>query len=638
MTYLFNLPNRIKNIITLLVDMGLLYLALMLALSLRLGGWTPLDTHEQLMALFIGLVTVLCASILGMYQAVIRFIGTKTIILSLASVTISSAVLAVFIFVFDFALPRSVPGIFWAIASILLLSVRFGFRAIFRHFYSTRFCEPVIIYGAGTSGRQLASSLIHGDKYTPVAFIDDNQKLWGQDIQGIKVYAPASVEYIVEAYDVKRVLLAMAKTLGCNRNKIIKSLEHIAVKVQTIPSSSELISGDVSIEEIRDVDVNDLLGRQLVSPNAKLLQACIKGKSVLVTGAGGSIGSELCRQVIKHKPVRLVLLELNEYSLYRIEKELTKVSELNGYHIDVIPLLGNVTDKEKCRRLMQRFEVDTIYHAAAYKHVPIVEHNLIEGISNNVFGTYSLALAAIEFKVETFILISTDKAVRPTNVMGASKRLAELILQGLAKQEHSTTFGMVRFGNVLGSSGSVVPLFKEQIKSGGPVTVTHPEITRYFMTIPEAAELVLQAGAMAVGGDVFVLDMGDPVKIYELAVRMVHVMGLEPYTENAGKGDIEIHFTGLRPGEKLYEELLVGDNVSGTVHPRIMTAQERDMNWDELKGILDEWQCLATHWDCKGILDLLKKAPLQFHPNDDEIRDLLWDQAAVKPADVIKLG
>lgn len=639
MNFLFNLSNSIKNIITLVVDFVLLNIALILALSLRLGDWSGLAQSEQLLAMFISLLTVLVASVLGMYQAVIRFIGTKTIVLAMISVTVSSAMLAVSILFFDFSLPRSVPGIFWAIACILLLSVRFGFRAIFRHFYSNRFCESVIIYGAGTSGRQLASSLTHGDRYSPVAFIDDNKKLWGQDMQGIRVYPPTAVQEIVEDYDVKRVLLAMAKNVGNSRKKIISRLEHLAVKVQTIPSSSELISGEVSIEEIRDIDLNDLLGRQSVSANSKLLQACIEGKSVLVTGAGGSIGSELCRQIAKHCPKTIVLLELNEFSLYRIEKELLKLSHKQGYDFNIIPLLGNVNDKDKCHRLLKLYNVNTIYHAAAYKHVPIVEHNLIEGVFNNVFGTYALATAAVDNQVETFILISTDKAVRPTNAMGASKRLAELILQGLAKQDHNTTFGMVRFGNVLGSSGSVVPLFKEQIKAGGPITVTHPEITRYFMTIPEAAELVIQAGSMAVGGDVFVLDMGDPVKIYELAVRMIHVMGLESYTENSGKGDIEIKFTGLRPGEKLYEELLVGDNVSGTVHPRIMTAQELDMEWSALEKLLKNFKIHAQNWDCAAILELLRQAPLQYQPNDEEVHDLLWDKKKMTQQDnVVQMG
>jgi FlaA1/EpsC-like NDP-sugar epimerase len=422
------------------------------------------------------------------------------------------------------------------------------------------------------------------------------------------------------------------------RRDVIESLEPLPVHVQTVPNIEDLISGKAQVDDIREIDVEDLLSRPPVAPDESLMQATLLDKSVLVTGAGGSIGSELCRQILRIKPRTLVLFELSELALYTIDKELESLATQMGIDCRIVPLLGSVQDEARVREIMEHFDVETVYHAAAYKHVPLVEQNIIEGVCNNVLGTLRTARAARDTGVETFVLVSTDKAVSPTSIMGASKRFAELVLQALQENANGTRFAMVRFGNVLESSGSVVPLFREQIRRGGPVTVTHPEIIRYFMTIPEAAQLVIQAGGMAHGGEVFVLDMGEPVKIRDLAARMIKLMGLTVKDGDNPNGDIEISFTGLRPAEKLYEELLIGENVAGTEHPRIMRAREDYLSRDEINPLLDELQLAARAVDRRQVRDVLMRAVIEYEPNNG-IDDLLWDEseASEAPADKSKV-
>lgn len=468
---------------------------------------------------------------------------------------------------------------------------------------------------------QLAVALSMGRELCPVAFVDDEPSLHKHHINGLKVYSFSRLSYLIETHDVDEVLLAMPSISNSRRKDIILMLEPHPVHVRTIPGFSEIAQGKVKVEDIREIDIGDLLGRESVPPNIKLLNANIKDRSVLVTGAGGSIGSELCRQIITHQPKRLVLFELSEFQLYTIEKELEGIVA----DLELIPILGSVTDKRRITEVCNAFNVQTIYHAAAYKHVPMVERNPGEAINNNILGTLRAAQAAIDTGVETFVLISTDKAVRPTNTMGATKRFAELILQALSgdkKLSRNTRFTMVRFGNVLGSSGSVVPLFREQISNGGPVTVTDRKIIRYFMTIPEAAELVIQAGAMGQGGDVFVLDMGEPVLIADLARRMIRLSGFEVNDEDHPNGDIEIAYTGLRPGEKLFEELLIGDNVSSTEHEKIMRAEEEVIAWKTLELLIQQLQDATDTSDFNRVRELLQEAVSGYQPQCDVVDEL----------------
>jgi FlaA1/EpsC-like NDP-sugar epimerase len=492
--------------------------------------------------------------------------------------------------------------------------------------------ERVIIYGAGKSGLQLSSILFHAKQLQPIAFIDDDVSKQGSILNGIRVYSPNAISDVISKYGAKRVLLALGHAPRSKRSVIIRQLEPLPVVIQTIPQINDVVSGKAQIEEIRDVEIEDLLGRDEVSADRELLSDCIHNKSVMVTGAGGSIGSELCRQIIRLKPSKIVLFELSEFALYKIEQEINRYVAKRGLAIEVHGVMGSVQKRHRMEVIMKSFEVHTVYHAAAYKHVPLVEQNVIEGVRNNVFGTWYCAEAAIKSGVETFVLISTDKAVRPTNVMGATKRLSELVLQGLAQRQDQTRFCMVRFGNVLGSSGSVVPLFRHQIKEGGPVTVTHRDITRYFMTIPEAAQLVLQAGSMGEGGDVFLLDMGDQVRISDLAEKLIHLMGLEVKNNNNPDGDIEIQYTGLRPGEKLYEELLIGDNPSATSHPRIMKAREISLPWADVEVILGKIDQYSYLFDCQSVRDVLIKAPLGYTPSS-EISDSVWLQSQINLSD-----
>jgi len=500
-----------------------------------------------------------------------------------------------------------------------------GGRLAARMFLSRRNVnrESVIIYGAGSGGAQLVTALTGGDDYLPVAIVDDKSEKHGRRIHGLTVHSPDRMEQLVLETGASRVLLAMPSSSRRRRRQVLRRLSEFPVRVQTMPDIKDIVSGKARVDDIKDVDVEDLLGRNPVPPNLKLLDQCIREKVVLVTGAGGSIGSELCRQILRLKPARLVLFELSEVALYTIERKVRRLALKKNIDCDIVALLGSVHHEHRVREVMNSFDVQTVYHAAAYKHVPIVEQNLFEGIHNNVFGTLYTARAAIDAGVESFVLISTDKAVNPTNVMGATKRLAELILQALNASSESTKLSMVRFGNVLESSGSVVPLFKEQIKSGGPVTVTHRDIIRYFMTIPEAAQLVIQAGSMAEGGDVFVLDMGEPVKILDLAHRMINLMGMTVRDAEHPDGDIEIEFVGLRPAEKLFEELLIGSNVTGTEHPRILRADEDCLSMPTLIKLLDELKQASQDLDYEKARTTLLAAVKEYQPQNG-IDDLVW--------------
>jgi len=481
----------------------------------------------------------------------------------------------------------------------------------------------VLVYGAGDAGVQLIGALAHSDEYHPVGLIDDSKELQGRYISGLSVYSVDAIEKLIIKLKVDEILIAMPSASRAKRLAIISTLEPYPVHVRMLPGVAELAQGKVSVGDLREVSIKDLLGRDLVEANKDLLGKNITDKVVVVTGAGGSIGSELCRQIVFLEPKVLILFEMSELALYTIEKEL---SNIGIYSLDIYPILGSVNNKARLDNVFKQFDVDTIYHAAAYKHVPMVEFNNTEGVANNIFGTLNCARAAIDANVETFVLISTDKAVRPTNTMGATKRSAELVLQALSAKQSSTKFSMVRFGNVLGSSGSVIPLFKQQIKAGGPITVTDKDIIRYFMTISEAVELVIQAGAMGTGGDVFVLDMGEPVRIHDLAVKMIHLSGLEVKDESHPDGDIEIKYTGLRAGEKLYEELLIGDNVSETDNPLIMRAQEEMLTWDELEPILNNLQTAIQECDQQKLREQLIKLVPGFKPQS-EIVDVLYNNS-----------
>jgi FlaA1/EpsC-like NDP-sugar epimerase len=549
--------------------------------------------------------------------------GVELVLAAVRSITITTVILAVVIaLIGSMALAVKVGTVFWLSGAAYIT----GSRVVVRLFLQTRHSkgDRVIIYGAGEAGAQLARAISRGERFTLVAFVDDSPSLCGTVLNGIEVWSPDALPELMRSLGVSRVLLALPSISRRRRRRIIDQLEEIPVHVQTMPDIGDLISGSARVDEIGDVDVADLLGRVAVPPVSELLHASIHEKSVMVTGAGGSIGSELCRQIGRLRPKRLILLDISEAELYTIDQELRAISKRERLEVELIPLIGSAHHKDRMLDVLRTYKVATVYHAAAYKHVPLVEHNMIEGVHNNVFGTLHTAEAASESGVESFVLVSTDKAVLPTNVMGATKRFSELVLQGLNNRGTSTTFSMVRFGNVLASSGSVVPLFRQQIRDGGPVTVTHPEIYRYFMTIPEAAELVIQAGSMATGGDVFVLDMGQPVRIADLARKMIHLMGLTVQSDEAPDGDIEIAYTGLRPAEKLYEELVIGNNVMGTEHPSILRAEEDFLPWDELELLLDRLWNSCRQLDCAGARELLLSGVQGYSPTSELVEDLVW--------------
>ena len=622
----FELSRPLKRIANLIIDTILITGAFFFAYWTRLGKITSFDNYQIWLALSCTLVVTLIAFIkLGLYRAVLRYISFKALAMIATGALISSISLVLFSFFIDSFIPRTVPLIYFSYIFLLCG----GVRMLVRYYIGLlldKNNESVLIYGAGSNGRQLAVMLKHAYRYRIRGFIDDNTKLHGTYLLGNKIFSPKDISKLVQKYNIKVILLAIPSASRRERKAIIDSLIPLKIKVQTIPDMEEILQGNAKIDELREVKIEDLLGREPVLPNQELLQKNILNKTVMVTGAGGSIGSELCRQILLNKPKILILFEISEFSLYSIHQELLEIIKKNNLSIIIHPILGNVQDIERLDRVLAHFNIDTIYHAAAYKHVPLVEYNIIEGIRNNIFGTYNVAKCAADHNVKSFVLISTDKAVRPTNTMGASKRMAELCLQALSEQlkNSQTCFSMVRFGNVLGSSGSVIPLFRKQILKGGPITVTHPDIIRYFMTIPEAAQLVIQAGSMAKGGDVFILDMGEPVKIVDLAKNLIQLSGLSVKDEKNPKGDIEIAYAGLRPGEKLYEELLIGgDNVTKTAHSRIMTAEEEYLPFEQLSNVLVELEQACKRADYMAIRQILLSAPTGFQPTT-EIVDVLY--------------
>lgn len=616
-------PRFVKRSVSVAVDAFILFSSWVLAYYLRYDSFELIRDESFVMSfLAVTLATLITFSAFGLYRAVVRYIGLRTMVAIAAGSLVSGVLLnfAIDANAFLYSLSGNLNYVFFAFTGVA------GIRLLLRELVtvSGRAAQhKVLIYGAGASGRQLLLALANSAEFRAVAFVDDDPSFHGVMIRDVKVHSPDCIEAVIEKYDISRILLAVPSASRGTRAKLIERLEPLGLPVLTIPGMTDLVDGKMKIDELQDVKIEDLLGRDPVTPVPSLLTSNITGKVVMVTGAGGSIGSELCRQIILQSPQKLVLFESSEFALYEIDKELTSTLSSQQLDVQLLPVLGTVLDQQRLQQIMQSYHVQTVYHAAAYKHVPLVEFNVIEGLRNNLFGTWHTAEAAIASQVETFVLISTDKAVRPTNVMGTTKRLAELTLQALAKRQQATRFCMVRFGNVLGSSGSVVPLFRKQIKKGGPITLTHEDITRYFMTIPEAAQLVIQAGAMGEGGDVFVLDMGEPVKIYDLARKMVHLTGLEVKSKQNPLGDIEIKITGLRPGEKLYEELLIGEDEKPTRHPRIKAANEVCLSWPDMQALLSELSEASTNYDLEKIRALMLSAPTGFNPTDG-ICDLWW--------------
>lgn len=626
--HVLTLDRNYKKALMVLADFIVLPVALWSGFALRLSEWWPAEYLLEAWWLFIAtpLVGFVVFMKLGLYRAVVRFMGAQAILAVFNGVVILAVLMWASAFFFNIDhFPRSVPIIFALVALVYVggsrLLVRNYYHWLIGHYVKK---APVLIYGAGGAGAQLAIALAGGGEYVPVGFVDDDRALWKTTVGGMPVYDPAKIGALIASEGVTHVLLALPSITQTERRRILERLSEHTVHVKTIPSMPELVSGE-ALEALRDIDLEDLLGREPVPAIEQLVESSIRDKVVMVSGAGGSIGSEICRQVLRNNPRALVLYELSEFALYSIEQELGKSARAAGLQVPVYAVLGSVVDDRRVRCVIKRFGIQTVYHAAAYKHVPMVEHNILEGIRNNALGTQVIASAALDFGVERFVLVSTDKAVRPTNVMGASKRLAELLLQDMAARDSATVFAMVRFGNVLGSSGSVVPLFRRQIEAGGPVTVTHPDITRFFMTIPEAASLVIQAGSMAKGGDVFVLDMGEPVRIVDLARRMIQLMGHELCGEQNPDGDISIEFSGLRPGEKLYEELLIGSDVVGTEHPKIMRAHEESVSASELDRLVQELLQAIDQNDGRAGRELLQRVVSGYVPTSPNA-DLLCRQ------------
>ena len=629
---ILSLSRRKKQTLAVATDLLLLLFAFWSALALRFETWTPNIAAYQSQMLAAPLLAIPIFIRLGLYRAVIRFMEDRVVFVVAGGVTLSVLLLAAGLALTHTpGVSRGVLAIYWLLAILYVGATRFLARSYFLRAERGQDSRVrIAIYGAGRAGTQLAYALRAGREYFPVAFFDDSPALQKTEVAGLRVYSPGELTAVLAAKEIDELLLAIPSASRSRRAEIIDRLEGFHCKVKLVPGMADVVGGNVAVDAIREVEIEDLLGRESVTPDPMLLGRCITGKVVLVSGAGGSIGSELCRQIVRLQPARLVLMELSEFALYSIEQELAALCNRLGARIDLVPVMGSVTHQRRNESVMNKFGVQTVYHAAAYKHVPLVEQNPIEGLRNNAVGTRRMAEAALAAGVETFVLISTDKAVRPTNVMGASKRLSELILQALSRRGGKTRFCMVRFGKVLGSSGSVVPLFRKQIAAGGPVTLTHADITRYFMTIPEAAQLVIQAGSMGQGGEVYVLDMGKPVKIMDLARRMVHLSGLEVRDEQHPDGDIAIEIVGLRPGEKLFEELLIGENVEGTSHPLIMRAYEHELPWARINELLAKMDEASRTFDYERVLALLGSLVEEYSParhGDDE----LWWRTPGRP-------
>lgn len=644
-TRLIGLSRRSKRLLQVGADIVLIWIALWLAFVVRLGDLgaaEPFGGHAWLFA---------CAPVLaipifirmGMYRAVMRYFGNDALKSIFKAVSLSALLLALLVYWYrdsSALIPRSMVFNYWWL-SLMLVG---GLRLMMRQYFMGAWLDPlghqsgqvrdvsrVAIYGAGTAGNQLLAALRLSKTMRLVAFVDDDAGVANRVISGLRVYTPKHIQQMIDETGADEILLAMPSISRARRREILDALEPYALHVRSVPGFTDLASGRVKVEDIQEVDIADLLGRDAVPPRQDLFERCIKNQVVLVTGAGGSIGSELCRQILASGARTLLLFEHSEFNLYSIHGELQQRIERESLPIKLVPILGSIRNFERLFDILQTWRVNTVYHAAAYKHVPMVEHNVAEGVLNNLVGTLNAAQASIKAGVANFVLISTDKAVRPTNVMGSTKRLAEMVLQALSRESapllfgdecgvhhvNKTRFTMVRFGNVLGSSGSVIPLFREQIKQGGPVTVTHPNITRYFMTIPEAAQLVIQAGSLGQGGDVFVLDMGEPVRIADLAEKMIRLSGLSVRDERNPHGDIAIEFTGLRPGEKLYEELLIGEDVKPTEHPMIMRAEEDMLPWDELKARLQALLAAVSEDDYARVRVLLRETVHGYVPEGE---------------------
>ncbi len=632
--HLLNLPRASKRLLALSVDTVICIMTVFFAYYLRLGFWLwPTGTQWLSFVAAILLATPLFINF-GLYRAIFRYAGWAALVAVARSVGLYGLLYsAVFTFIGVAGIPRTI-GL---IQPILLFMAIGGSRAVARYWLGGGYhalmrlgeLPKVLIYGAGSAGRQLAAAMANGEEMKIVGFVDDDKTLHGSVLNGKMIYPSDNLPQLVATLGVTDILLALPSVSRKRRIEVVEMVGRASVGVRTLPGLMDLAQGRVTINDLRELDIEDMLGRDAVTPNQILLGKNITGKIVLVTGAGGSIGSELCRQILHLNPATLLLVEMSEYALYAINEELSqKIGDDAELTARVLPLLGSVQDENRMRAILSAWKPNTIYHAAAYKHVPLVEHNPAEGLRNNVFGTLNMAQLAAEQGVQDFVLISTDKAVRPTNVMGTSKRLAEMILQALASKGGTTRFSMVRFGNVLGSSGSVVPLFRKQIKNGGPITITHEDITRYFMTIPEAAQLVIQAGAMAVGGEVFVLDMGNPVRIIDLARKMVEFSGLTVRDETNPDGEIEIAVIGLRPGEKLYEELLIGNDPVTTNHPRIMKARDPFLAWLDLEQELDTLAAAIGREDVYFVRTKLRQLVEEFTPSDDVVDWVHLESAA----------
>ncbi len=612
------LSRPLKKLFMMAADAAMIVVSAVFSLALLDEDFFSQDQRFYTYFIVAVSFSILFFARIGLYRVLLLYMGLQGAVVAIQGVTVATVLAGAAYLLPNPQSPNySVLPILWMMMLLCVGGSRFAGRVILQSLVQNfRPRENVIVYGAGDSGTQLVISLQNGNQYMPVAFVDDSRAMVDSIIHGIRVYGPNSLYQLVETYSVRQVLLAIPSATHAERKEILNRLEHLPVHVRTIPDMFDLVSGKVRVDEVRDIDIRDLLGRDIVPPDPELLGTCIRNKSVMVTGAAGSIGSELCREIVNISPVRLVLVDSFEFGLHALERELIeKLAAVDGgADIEIVTLLGSVCNSVQMETAIRDWKIDTVYHAAAYKQVPMVEKNVAEGARNNVIGTLVSAQAAEKHKVQNFVFISTDKAVRPTNYMGATKRFAEQILQAMAERGSETKYSIVRFGNVLGSSGSVVPLFREQIGNGGPVEVTHPEIIRYFMTVQEAAQLVIQASSMAVGGDVFILDMDKPIRILDLARKMIHLMGFDVKDENSGRGDIEIRFIGLRPGEKLYEELLIDGSEIGTEHPKIMRAEEKTLEWRAIQAMVSRMRAACERGDTAGIRAVLTEAVGGFRP------------------------
>ncbi len=614
--YLINIKRPIKRIIQILIDFIFIILSIYLALLLRLGNQFDINFFTNaIQVLYITLPITLFVFIkLGHYRAILRFITIKALNVTIIGVLISALSIYLSSFILNVNIPKSFPIIYFGVLLFFIGGTRLVYREIF-NFFNLRKRKPTLIFGVEDSTRQLIRSLHINSDYKPVCFIETNKNLIGSIVDGLQVYSYQEIKKIVNKFDIKLILISSSETSNKIKSEILKYLSEDSIEIKIIPNFKDLINKNLSIREFKNISYEQLMKRSKARPLDNLMKKNNQNKNILITGAGGSIGTELCKKILNQKPKSMILLDISEYAIYSINQELKLI---NNHNIKIIPIIGSINDEKKLKLIFQNFLIDTLYHAAAYKHVPLLELNIVEAIRNNVLGTNLLANYSIKFKVKNFILISTDKAVRPTNFMGASKRFSELICQSLAKTESNPNFSIVRFGNVIGSSGSVIPLFSKQIEKGGPVTVTHPKINRYFMTVDEAAELVIQASSIGKSGDIFVLDMGKPIKIIDIAKTLIRLYGFQPYIENQTKrpmNSIEIKFTNLRLGEKLYEELLIGNNPRKTSHKKIFKANEFYLDQKKMKLILSKLSKACNNYDLKTIENIFKTTPIEFNYN-----------------------